>query len=115
MIILKLKRDDARFIEEKWLPFMIAVAKTKLRDTEIIETDYLNWKLMHAQLQELHMMFKKKLLSSPVKLKLKFSDANGITLYKFLMAQPISEEELYYVNMRQQLCNVLHQQFYETA
>lgn len=115
MISFKLKRDDARWIEEHWLRFMIRVAETKMNDAKNHHAEYLNCKLLHSQLQELQVMFQKKLLTSPVKLKFKLSDAHAITFYKFLMAQPISEEEVYYINMRQQLCDGLHHELFGTV
>lgn len=110
MILLKLKRDQARAIEEHLFPLMIRIAEMKVNTAGKFSDEYLNYKIVLTLLTEVKKIFTRKLDGAAHKFNFKFNDAQGITLFKFLMNHRISEEHSWLINLRQHICDVLYKQ-----
>lgn len=113
MISLKFHRDQARCIEENFLPLMLKFAELKLRETQNSTDDFLNAKILLTLINEVNIIFKRKLLTQAIKFHFKFNDAQAITFYKFLMNHPVPPSQFYLNNLRQHVIDVLHPQFYK--
>lgn len=117
MISLKLSRDRARCIEEVMFPLIRATAELHVREKlQIIgqyENEYLTAKILLTLIAEVDVIFKRKLLGQAKEFKFNFNDAQAITFYKFLMNHPIGPVEIYLLNLRQHVCQILHKQFYK--
>ena len=113
MIILRLTRDQARLIEKNFLPYMIMLAKSKAASVSTGSIKHLRYKIILSLIHDVQLLFKRKLLTTALKLKFNLSDAHGVAFYIFLMRQPISDKEIFAQVLRQQICNHLYQQLIE--
>lgn len=83
----------------------------KLRDAAPASNDYFNNKILLTLIKEVQIIFKRKLLTQAINFHFRLNDAQAITLYKFIMEHPVPAIELYLLNLRQHVCDVLHKQF----
>lgn len=112
MATIKLTRDQARLVSKNWMPYMIMFAESKLRSNSSKDVAFLNCKIMLSLLQEIDIMFQRKLLGSSNNLSFKLSDAQASIFYFYLMIHPIASIDVYAYNFRQQLCNALHKDLF---
>lgn len=110
MIRLRLSRDQARHIERDFFPYMLMVCKMKVREAIEETEDYFTYKMILSLIHDVDVAFKKKLLTSSHTFNFNFSDAHGLCLYRFMMKQPINENVVYSVILRQMICDALFQQ-----
>ncbi len=110
MILLKLKRDQARCIDDYFFPYMIAVAVMKMNNAGKLSDEYLNAKVLYTLIIEVEKIFRRKLASEANKFNFKLNDAQGITFDKFLMNHPMNAEEFYLNHLRQHIIDVLFKQ-----
>ncbi|MEP7317194.1 MAG: hypothetical protein ABI921_00580 [Panacibacter sp.] len=107
MVKLKLRRDEARYVDDHFFPFMLMNAKQKLIYAEN-DTAEFNAKVILSLISDVIVAFKRKLLSNANKFVFNFSNAHAICFYYLLLQQPIQPNLFYDVNLRQHLVNVLH-------
>lgn len=107
---LKLTRDQARLADEKFLAPIIMIMKMKVRDAEMNSPAYYNAKVLLSLINDISILFKKRLLSASNSFVFNFSDGHGIALYHLLMQHPVDTYSVYNVLTRQVICNTLHEQ-----
>ena len=112
MIKLRLTRDEARLIDDYWLPFMIKLVWSNLRTNAGNHGKYLNCKILLSLLCDVQMSLKRKLLTSKNQFSLSLTEAEASAFYVYLMKQPIDACFVYAVNMRQSMCNHLHKELF---
>lgn len=109
---IKLTRDQARSVQHHFFPYLVAVCEMKVEHPAGSE-DLLNNKMIVCILQEIRVLFEKKLLTRSNKFLFRFSDAQGIIFYKLLMNLPIIADQFWLINLRLHICDVLHLQMCE--
>lgn len=73
--------------------------------------DYLSAVIINEILDEIEWLFDKKLVTTKShKLKFEFTNAQGIVLYKTLLALPLPKEQIYFHKIRQEWIELLHQE-----
>lgn len=110
MISIKLTRDEARLFQQTFFPFMIASAKTKALQAASGDLDQLSARILLSLLEEVELVFKRKLLTRSNKFSFSFTDACAIAFYVFLMKQPIADYHVYVLQLRQRVCNNIYKQ-----
>ena len=106
MIIVKLTRDETRCIQQYFFPFLDELCKMKERQA-LQDSD------RHAQhmVLDLYKQAKKvidrKLLTTADKFSIRFTDSQAIILHQLLLALPLDANNVYLVNLRQLLCNII--------
>jgi hypothetical protein len=112
MITIRLTRDQARFIDEVFMSYMIMHAKSDLNSNAGNDAKYLNCKIVVSLLKDVELAIKKKLLNTSNKVSLKLTDAHASAFYVYLMKRPVDHINVWAVNFRQQLCDELHPQLF---
>lgn len=110
MIRIRLSRDQARHAQEKYFPYMMMLAKFKVREAYGRDNDLALAKMLLSLLHDVHIMFAKKLLTTPDKYTFRLTVAQGICFYYFLMQVPIDNTNVYTNNLRQIMCDVLYRE-----
>lgn len=113
MIKLQLERDQARTVEQNFLPYMVLVSWIKIREAKNMTEEYFSARVIYSAVSELERMFKLKLLSKTQSFTFNLTDGQGVVLYKLLMATPISDDKDWLLMIRQHICNILHKQLIE--
>ncbi len=110
MIKIKLTRDQARLIEQNCLPYMVMLTEMKVHDTSTLGPEYFISKILNSLITEVHVSFKRKLLGKGNNLSFPFTDAHGIAFYSLFLTHPIEAKQEYLINLRQQVCDIMHKQ-----
>lgn len=108
---LKLKRDEARIVEQEFLPYMIAAAEAHVRSSPVDEL--YNHKAMLSMIHKIDLTFKRKLLSTSNKLSFHFEDHYAYTLFQALGRLPLGEQIGFKHTLRQRLIGAIDQQLSE--
>lgn len=113
MVRFKLSRDQTRYIDDHFFPYMLMYEKMQLRNCRLEEYNFFVSKMKLSLLNDVVLTFKRKLLTTQEKMLFKFSDAHGICLYQYLVHHPIDQTIVYAVMLRQNLIEVLRKQLLE--
>jgi len=113
MMQIKLTRDEARTVRERWLNYIIQVADMKVRDTKNNIDENLNARVIKSVVEDLKKKYDKKLLNNGNRMYFKFNDAEGIVLYKFLMQIPVPADQYWFFLLRNKITDSLHKQISE--
>lgn len=107
MIILKLTRDQARSVQLNFFPYLSLLCEKNIRDTTNPD-ETLNARMIYCILNEIRKDVEKKLFNTAKKIKFKFSDAQAIVMYKLMIALPLQPDQIWLINLRQHIVNILH-------
>lgn len=108
-IILKLTRDQARAVQQNFCPYLERLCESKIR-LAVSEDERLIYMIIRCLFLDIYRMLSKKLLSDAIRFKLQLSEAEGVTLYKLLIAFPLPSDQVWYINLRQMIIDVIHSQ-----
>lgn len=109
LIVVKLDRDQARTVQQTFCPYLERYCESKILNA-VTEDEQLIYKIIRCIFLDIYKMLCKKLLTDPHVFKLKFSEAEAITLYKLLIAFPIKSENVWMLNLRQLITDSIHNQ-----
>lgn len=113
MMQIKLTRDQARAVQRNFLNYLGQVAEMKVLDSAKNIDENLNCRVIRSLMRDIAKKYEKKLLTAANTLRFNFTDAEGITLYKMLMAVPVPADQFWYCNLRTHICDTLHRQISE--
>lgn len=113
-IIVKLERDQAATIVHKFFPFLDRLCISKITNS-YTDDEQLVYTVIHCIFQDVQKMFAKKLFTEGNRFTFNLSKAEGITLYKLLMAFPIDSKQVYMLNLRQLITDSIHNQLTKPA
>lgn len=106
MITLSTTRHYAEAALHHFFPFINHLKQTRLNDVahaKMVSKEYLHVVVINCLLDEIEHLFRKKLVNTKGgKIKLQFSDAQGVLLYQFLLNMPIDEKEIFQNMVRSQ-------------
>jgi len=109
-IVLQLTRDQARTVQLHYFSYLQMLCESKIRDAGKDWEQILNCRAIQSLFFAVKMQFDKKLSSAADKFKFKLSYAEGLTLYRLLMALPIKGHEIYLINLRQSITDIIFKQ-----
>lgn len=99
MILLRTPRNYAQCVVQKFFPYFNLQKQTRLNNIahlSIQSQEYLALVVVNCLLSEIEEIIEKKLINTKSEnITLKLSDAQGVLLYKILLAHPIDEREVY--------------------
>lgn len=107
MIPVKMERDQARSIQQYFFKYMEETLKTQERDALTTGTKMFQH-LIRELFYQVQQLFEKKLLNKGNNIKFDFTNGQAIVLYNLLFNFPISEREVYMIQLRQLLLNILY-------
>lgn len=107
MILLKLTRDQARSVQVNFFPYLSLLCEKNIADTTNPD-ETLNARMIYSILNEIRKDFEKKLFNTAKKIKFKLSDAQAVVMYKLMMSLPLQPDQIWLVNLRQHIVNILH-------
>jgi hypothetical protein len=102
MIQLRTTRDEARLVQQHFLPYLLLHAERELHDA-ITDAEKMIYLIMDCLVKEVKKAYDKKLLTTANKFYLKFSDAQAVCFYQLLMDFPIDRSQAYMVMVRQKI------------
>jgi hypothetical protein len=104
MIILSSNRNFVKIFKEFFFPYINEYKRTRLINVSHLGTtskEYLTAIAINCLLSEIEHCFDKKLINTTgPKIKLQFTDAQGVTLYQTLLNLPIPAEQYYLQSIR---------------
>ena len=113
MITFKLTRQEAKFISDAWMGYMVQVSETRMINNSGSDGGYLQAMTVVSLIEKVSHEFKKKLLNrSATSFKFTFDYHYGIAFYFHLHMHPIKTAFVWENQLRQRLCNELHQQLF---
>lgn len=107
---LKLTRDEARCIQQHFLPYMIQVCQMKCRADQSNEDALLLAKVVRCTMYDIGRMFDRRLNGFGKKFVFNFREAEGIILYKMMLAFPVKAEEFWHQIIRNSVIDILCKQ-----
>jgi hypothetical protein len=114
MITLNIPRQYAESLRDYFFPDINLYKESRLntaRSFSTISEEYLSACVINCVLTEVEHLVKKKLITTTGRsIKFQFSDAQGIVLYKTLIAMAIPKGNVYFDMMRNQIVQVIDQQ-----
>lgn len=113
MIVFKLTRQEAQFICDAWMGYMVQVAETRMINNAGRDGSYLQSMMIASLIDEVYQVFKRKLLNrAATSFKFSLQYHYGIAFYFHLHTQPVPTAYVWENLLRQRLCNELHQQLF---
>lgn len=109
---IKLTRDQCRSVQNHFFPYLVQVCAMKV-DHPADSEELLTNKIIVCILQEIRIIFERKLLTKSNNFLFRFSDAQGIIFYKLLMNLPLQADRFWLINLRSFICDRLHLQMCE--
>ncbi len=109
-IVVSLTRDQARTVQLQYFPYLEKLCGSKIRDAGRDWEQILNCRAVQSLFFSVKMQIDKKLIGTADKFKFKFSYAEGLTFYRLLMGLPIKGEEIYLINLRQSITDIIFKQ-----
>lgn len=110
MLTLKMTRDQARMIEQNFLPFILMNCQVQIHDNADHLVRYLSKRVMLSLMREIDVIFKRRLLGTGNKMNIKLSDAHAIVFYVKMMEHPVEDKEVHMILLRQKICDYIYQQ-----
>jgi hypothetical protein len=114
MITLRTYRQYVETASNYFFEYINAYKQTRLNNLvhhHLSADDYMSAIVINCILDEIEWMFDKKLFNTKSQnLKFEFSDAQGIVLYKTLLALPLPKDQVYFNQIRQEWILVLEQE-----
>jgi hypothetical protein len=114
MITLHSSRQSVETAKTCFFPYINAYKQTRLNNlvgTTITSEEYLSALVLNCLLTEVEKLIERKLImTSGQKMKFEFSDAQGVVLYKSLLALPLSADNIYLDRVRNEWIERLDQQ-----
>lgn len=114
MILLHTTRQYVKTVKDYFFPYINSYKDTRLNNVlhfSHISEEYLSAIVINSILTEIEQLFIKKLVNTTgAKIKFAFSDAQGIVLYKALLALPIPVDQYYLQKIRNEWVQLLDQQ-----
>jgi hypothetical protein len=107
---LKISKQGAESVSTYFMPTIMMMANMRVKESEHAQIELLSAKLLRAILEDVDIIFKKKLLTQAKDYKIKMNDACGIVLLKFLLEFPVPENQFWLHNLRQNVTDQLHKQ-----
>lgn len=108
MMILKTDRQDARSMQQYFFPYLTEFCKTSILNAGSDTEKKLTAKMIASIFELVKQRVDKKLCTHSENFKLKFSDAEGIVLYKLLSSLPLPDQQFYLIQLRQNTINHFH-------
>ena len=113
MVTFTLSRSEAYFIANSWLLYMVHLSQTRMINHAGSDGRYLNAMAMHSQLDHVLLTFNKKLVNrKPTTFKFTFDYHYAIAFYYYIFTHPIQNTSVWENQLRQRLCDELHQQLF---
>ena len=122
MITLRLPRHYIEVVILKFFPYINLYKQTRLNNVahkSLVSQEYLIAVVINNVLEEIEALFQKKLFNSrSEKVKMEFSDAQGVLLYRTLLALPVDSSEIFQVMVLSKLiedldAELIRQQIYQ--
>lgn len=114
MILLHTTRQYVKTVKDYFFPYINSLKETRINNVlhfSHISEEYLSAIVINCILTEIEQLFTKKLINTTgPKIKFAFSDAQGIVLYKALLALPIPVDQYYLQKIRNEWVQLLDQQ-----
>lgn len=114
MITLTLPRQKVEDLRNCFFPDINFYKQTRLHNVQgfsVISEEYLSAVVINCVLSEVEHLIKKKLITSTGrKIKFEFTDAQGIVLYKTLIALSIDPGQVYFNMVRNEIIMLLDTQ-----
>jgi hypothetical protein len=110
MMKLTLERDQARSMEQYFLPLMLQLAKQRIKESAENVDEQLNCRVIYALIIDVKFLFTKKLMTRANSFTFNFTDAEGITFYKMLLNHPIEEKQFYLDHLRNWCILIMNKQ-----
>jgi len=108
MMILRTDRQDARSMQQYFFPFLTEYCKTNILNAGNDLEKKLIAKMITGVFDLVKERVDKKLCTHSENFKLKFTDAEGIVLYKLLTVLPLPDQQFYLIQLRQNTINHFH-------
>src|SRR5687767_10100201 len=100
MITLKSSRTYVQVVKENFFPYINLYKKTRINNVahhNIISEEYLSAVVINCLLSEIEQLLSKKLINTSGKnIKFDFTDAQGVLLYRTLIALPLPADNVYF-------------------
>jgi hypothetical protein len=109
-IEFKLYRDQARSVQECFFPYLGMLCESKIRDAGHDVDHLLNCRAVQSLYLQVKRQFDKKLLTEANIFHFKFAYAEGLAFYNLLMNLPIKADQIWFINLRNHICNTVHKQ-----
>lgn len=114
-VYFKLTRDQARVVQQNFFPYLVQLCETRILDNETNIIRQLQERSTKILLLQVCKIFDRKLIGVAQKMKFDIELPNAIAFYTLLQLMPISGTEIFLINLRSYLVNVLHQQLLSPA
>lgn len=99
-IVIQSPRAFADFMSRSVFTYITLLKSTNLRKVDHLQrtsAEYLSVLLINSLLDDADMIIRKKLINTTAPfMKIKFTHAQGIALYKVLLTLPIPDQEFYF-------------------
>lgn len=112
-IKIKLERDQARAIQQYFHPYLVQLCDTRVKDCFGDIDATLNARAMQSLFLQVAKIIDKRLLTQAMEFNLAFTYAESLAYYTILMQLPILSNQVYLVNLRQLVCDTIHNQLIE--
>ena len=114
MIEIQTYRQYAEYCDQQIFTYLDKIANSQLINLKGVDKktdEYLLTIMMISLLNDIKIIFKKKLINSTAKiLKIKMTQSQGIAFYKTLLRLPIPAGDFYFNMVRNLLIEILDQQ-----
>lgn len=114
MITLRTTRQEVETAISHFYPYINLYKESRVNNlttTSLANEEYLSTLVINCLLTEIEWLFKRKLINTKgPKMKFEFSDAQGVVLYKTLIALPLPGEQMYLQLVRSRWLQALDQE-----
>ena len=112
MVKIELTRDQSLTTKD-WLNYMVKLARAKLSITGQADQQWIANVVAISLMEDIELKFEKKLLDKkPKQFKYSLSYAHAAYFMVHLLALPIPGDQQWYLILRQNICNDIHQQIF---
>lgn len=107
-IAITLHRDQARAVQETFLPYMAMLCQTHIRNADGEELRIFNCRAVHCLFLAIEMKFYAKLNTKALNLRFKFTYAEALAFYTLLEDLPLNANQEWLVSLRELIREDLH-------
>lgn len=114
-IILKINRDDARFVQQHFFPYIRQLCSLRIRQAGTDKDDHFLCLAIKSIFDKVEREFDHRLTGFADSFKFRFAIHEAIILYRLLMAFPVENNEFnfYMDQLRQNIIRIIHGQLSE--
>ena len=110
---LKLTRDEARTIQQHFLPYMMQVCDMQVRQTAANEGENMIFRIIRCIAVDIQRKFDLKLIGFAQKFQFDLKEREAIVIYRMFLSQPIDKKNVWMTTLRDRIVTILHGQLSE--